>query len=130
MRGAGDYVDTVGFKVSDGDLEVEEAVGFYGLDLHSLYTSVAEVIAYLERIDPPAAQRARERYACFAHFGGEQTYGRAVSLGISRVMPPRCRRPAHRAAAKRRRLSPPPLGAGRAAGDLSHGVVRGVRVRP
>jgi hypothetical protein len=23
--GAGDYVDTVGFKVSDGDLEVEEA---------------------------------------------------------------------------------------------------------
>ncbi len=41
------------------------------------------MIAYLERVDPPAAQRARERYACFEHFGGEQTYGRAVSLGIS-----------------------------------------------
>jgi len=61
-----------------------EAAGFYGLDLYSLYASVAEVIAYLDRTDPPAAVRARERYACFEHFGGEsQYYGRAVSLGIS-----------------------------------------------
>ena len=61
-----------------------EAAGFYGLDLYSLYTSVEEVIAYLEKIDPPAAARARERYACFEHFGGQsQEYGRAVSLGIS-----------------------------------------------
>ncbi|MFA9401246.1 MAG: erythromycin esterase family protein [Acidobacteriota bacterium] len=58
-------------------------VGFYGLDLYSLYTSVAEVIAYLERVDPPAALRARERYSCFEHFGGAQAYGRGVSLGIS-----------------------------------------------
>ena len=41
------------------------------------------MIAYLERVDPPAAERARERYACFEHFGGEQAYGRAASLGIS-----------------------------------------------
>ncbi|MBK5110512.1 MAG: erythromycin esterase family protein [Thermoleophilia bacterium] len=60
-----------------------DRVGFYGLDLYSLYTSIAEVIAYLERVDPPAADRARERYACFEHFGGGQTYGREVSLGIS-----------------------------------------------
>jgi erythromycin esterase-like protein len=61
-----------------------DAVGFYGLDLYSLYASIAEVIAYLERIDPPAAERARERYACFEQFGGEsQEYGRSVSLGIS-----------------------------------------------
>ena len=38
--------------------------------------------ACLERIDPPAAGRAREHYACFEQFGGEsQEYGRAVSLG-------------------------------------------------
>ena len=60
-----------------------DRVGFYGLDLYSLYTSIAEVIAYLERVDPPAADRARERYVCFEHFGGGQTYGREVSLGIS-----------------------------------------------
>jgi hypothetical protein len=29
--GAGDYVDTVGFKVSDGDIEVEEARDLAGV---------------------------------------------------------------------------------------------------
>jgi erythromycin esterase-like protein len=55
---------------------------FFGLDLYSLNSSVAEVIAYLERVDPAAAERARERYACFEQFGGEQAYGRAATLGI------------------------------------------------
>ena len=46
------------------------------------------MIDYLEQVDPAAAERARERYACFEHFGGEsQAYGRAVSLGIERVLP-------------------------------------------
>ena len=33
--------------------------GFYGLDLYSLYRSIHEVIAYLERVDPAAAARPR-----------------------------------------------------------------------
>jgi len=41
------------------------AVGFYGMDLYSLYTSIDEVIAYLEAVDPEAGARARERYSCF-----------------------------------------------------------------
>ncbi len=61
---------------------LERSAGFYGLDLYSLTSSVAEVIAYLERVDPAAAERARERYACFEEFAGEQSYGRAASLGI------------------------------------------------
>jgi erythromycin esterase-like protein/predicted phosphoribosyltransferase len=44
-------------------------VGFYGLDLYSLYTSMEAVVAYLDAVDPEAAQRARERYACFDQFG-------------------------------------------------------------
>jgi erythromycin esterase-like protein len=44
-------------------------VGFYGLDLYSLHASMEAVVAYLERVDPEAAQRARERYSCFDHFG-------------------------------------------------------------
>lgn len=55
-------------------------VGVYGLDLYSLRTSMAEVVAHLERIDPEAAARARERYACFDHFGGPE-YGRASVTG-------------------------------------------------
>src|SRR6516164_6680236 len=34
-------------------------VGFYGLDLYSLHASMAAVIAYLDKVDPEAAQRAR-----------------------------------------------------------------------
>lgn len=50
--------------------------GFYGLDLYSMYTSAEAVLRYLERTDPDAAARARERYACFEHFGSDaQAYG-------------------------------------------------------
>jgi erythromycin esterase-like protein len=59
-------------------------VGFYGLDLYSLNTSVQAVVGYLDRIDPAAATRARARYACFDHFAGDtHAYGYAVSAGIT-----------------------------------------------
>jgi erythromycin esterase-like protein/predicted phosphoribosyltransferase len=55
---------------------------FYGLDLYSLYRSIEEVITYLERVDPLAAARARERYSCFDHYRGEaQDYGFAAAFG-------------------------------------------------
>src|SRR5688572_19931877 len=38
--------------------------GFYGLDLYSLHSSVAAVLAYLQKVDPAAAQRARYLYGC------------------------------------------------------------------
>src|SRR5438105_15613879 len=56
--------------------------GFYGLDLYSLYRSVQEVIAFLERVDPLAAARARERYSCFDHYREDaQDYGFAAAFG-------------------------------------------------
>ncbi|MDQ1666336.1 MAG: hypothetical protein QOH75_2367, partial [Actinomycetota bacterium] len=59
--------------------------GFYGLDLYSLQRSIHEVIAYLERIDPDAAARARERYSCFDHASESQdpgqSYGFAAAFG-------------------------------------------------
>jgi erythromycin esterase-like protein len=60
------------------------SVGFYGLDLYSLHSSIEAVLAYLEEADPDGAARARERYACFDHFGDDaQSYGYAAGLGIS-----------------------------------------------
>jgi erythromycin esterase-like protein len=53
-------------------------VGVYGLDLYSLRDSMDEVVAYLDRVDPEAAQRARRRYACFDHFD-EHEYGYATA---------------------------------------------------
>jgi erythromycin esterase-like protein/predicted phosphoribosyltransferase len=57
-------------------------VGFYGLDLYGLYRSIHEIIAYLETVDPAAAERARARFACFDHYGEEgQAYGYAAAFG-------------------------------------------------
>jgi len=58
------------------------AAGFYGLDLYSPRTSMEAVVAHLRELDPAAAQRARERYACFDHFGRDPTvYG--LQTGIA-----------------------------------------------
>lgn len=57
--------------------------GFYGIDLYSLFASMALVLRYLGRVDPAAARRARQRYACFDHVGGSsQAYGQAAAWGI------------------------------------------------
>jgi erythromycin esterase-like protein/predicted phosphoribosyltransferase len=61
-------------------------VGFYGLDLYSLHASMEAVIAYLEGVDPEAAKRARERYACFDQFGRDpQIY--AYEAGMAGAEP-------------------------------------------
>jgi erythromycin esterase-like protein/predicted phosphoribosyltransferase len=56
--------------------------GFYGLDLYSLHTSMEAVVSHLDQVDPEAADRARERYACFDQFGRDpQVY--AYEAGIA-----------------------------------------------
>lgn len=59
----------------------ERQVGFYGLDLYSLYRSADAVIGYLERIDPAEAEAARERYAILDHVREPQQYGYEASHG-------------------------------------------------
>ena len=62
-----------------------DRVGFYGLDLYSLHTSIEAVLKYLAKVDPDAAARARHRYSCFEDFGASpQSYGYAATLGLSR----------------------------------------------
>jgi erythromycin esterase-like protein len=59
-------------------------VGFYGLDLYSLYSSIEAVVNYLEQVDPAAARRARYRYSCFEHFGEDtEAYGYAAGFQLS-----------------------------------------------
>lgn len=61
----------------------QRQTGFYGLDLYSLHRSMREVIDYLDDVDPSAAARARERYACFDHTSADdgQAYGFAAAFG-------------------------------------------------
>ena len=57
-------------------------VGFYGLDLYSLFTSIHRVLEFLDRVDPEAAAVARVRYGCLTPWEGDPaTYGRAALTG-------------------------------------------------
>jgi protein-L-isoaspartate(D-aspartate) O-methyltransferase len=57
-------------------------VGFYGLDLYSLFTSIHCVLNYLDRVDPEAAAVARVRYGCLTPWEADPaTYGRAALTG-------------------------------------------------
>ncbi|MEA2268372.1 MAG: hypothetical protein QOC64_982 [Solirubrobacteraceae bacterium] len=67
---------------NDGLPPEQPKVGFYGLDLYSLHASMEAVVEVLEEIDPDAARRARERYACFDQFGRDpQVYAYETGLG-------------------------------------------------
>lgn len=51
-------------------------VGFYGLDVYSLWESMEEVIRHLERTGAAELQTAKEAFACFDPFSRDpQTYG-------------------------------------------------------
>ncbi len=75
-----DFVDWLGAR-NDG-VGRRDQVGFYGLDLYSLHTSMDAVIGYLDGVDPEAATRARERYSCFDHAAADaRDYARAAAFG-------------------------------------------------
>jgi erythromycin esterase-like protein/predicted phosphoribosyltransferase len=78
-------LDFVGWLRERNDRAGDEPrkAGFYGLDLYSLRRSMEEVISFLERVDPEAAARAKERYSCFDHVSGDdgQSYGFAAAFG-------------------------------------------------
>ena len=77
-----DVLDFVGWLRDHNDRS-GRTVGFYGLDLYSLYRSIESVIRYLSEVDPAGAERARERYGCFERFEESQAYGYAVARGVS-----------------------------------------------
>ena len=69
---------------NDADGARGREVGFYGLDLYSLRTSMDAVLQYLDKIDPESVRRARARYACFDQFGEEpQNYGFLTGFGLA-----------------------------------------------
>lgn len=56
-------------------------VGFYGLDMYSLYRSADAVIGYLAKVDPEEAELARRRYAALDHVREPQMYGAQAAAG-------------------------------------------------
>jgi erythromycin esterase-like protein len=81
-----DVLDFAGWLrgFNDAVADEQQKVGFYGVDLYSLFSSIEAVIEYLERVDPESAKHARRRYSCFDHYGDEaQAYGYATAAGIA-----------------------------------------------
>jgi erythromycin esterase-like protein len=62
-------------------LPEEQRVGFYGLDVYSLWESMESVIKYLKRVDPDAIKTAIEAYRCFEPYGRSvEDYARAAAF--------------------------------------------------
>jgi erythromycin esterase-like protein len=57
-------------------------VQFRGLDIYSLSASMAAVLSYLDKTDPPAARQARDRYGCLTPWQDAPTaYGHHAMMG-------------------------------------------------
>jgi erythromycin esterase-like protein len=62
---------------------LQPKVGFYGLDLYSMYASIEAVLEYLDRVDPAAAAVARQYYGCLAPYAEHpEDYAVAASTGM------------------------------------------------
>lgn len=62
-----------------------DTVGFFGIDLYSLRSSMEAVVRYLQQVDPEAAKQARARYSCFDHLAEDpQQYGYAANFGMKK----------------------------------------------
>lgn len=69
-------------KYNDGiDSHKQNKIGFYGLDLYSLWESMEEIIQYLNKIDPSALKDAIKAYNCFEPYNKEvEAYARATAF--------------------------------------------------
>jgi len=64
----------------------DSQLGFYGMDVYSLFESMEAVVDYLEANYPEAADRARTAYHCFEPYGEDaRAYARST-----RVVPETC----------------------------------------
>ncbi|NRD79768.1 erythromycin esterase family protein [Bacillus sp. BRMEA1] len=58
------------------DRSNSEKVGFYGIDVYSLWESMDEIIHYLKKTNSPVLDSAKKAFSCFEPFNREpQTYG-------------------------------------------------------
>ena len=69
------WLKAFNMKTPDPDSQV----GFYGLDLYSLFSSIEVVLQYLEKVDPETAEVARLRYGCLMPWASDPgMYGRVT----------------------------------------------------
>ncbi|MBY0123522.1 erythromycin esterase family protein [Bacillus sp. S/N-304-OC-R1] len=63
-------------KAYNGTQPREKMVGFYGIDLYSLWESMDEMIKFLQKTNSPELEAARKTFACFEPFNRQgEKYG-------------------------------------------------------
>lgn len=68
-------------KAYNADKSDSEKVGFYGIDVYSLWESMHEILSYLGKQEGADLEAAKRAFECFEPFGGdEQRYGVSASL--------------------------------------------------
>jgi erythromycin esterase len=82
MWANGEIVDLVEWlRKYNEKLPEAKKVGFYGLDVYSLWESMEAVIRYLKKVDPQAIKEAIEAYRCFEPYGRSvEDYARATAF--------------------------------------------------
>lgn len=67
-------------KAYNADKPDREKVGFYGIDVYSLWESMHEILSFLGKQDGADLEAAKRAFECFEPFGGdEQRYGVSAS---------------------------------------------------
>ena len=78
-----EFVDWL--RIHNTDKSPDDRIAFHGLDLYSLYSSIREILKYLDEVDPGTAAIARHRYGCLTPWQADPaTYGRAALSGTYR----------------------------------------------
>ncbi|AVR45865.1 protein-L-isoaspartate O-methyltransferase [Christiangramia fulva] len=62
-------------KAHNDHLPYAEKVGFYGLDVYSLWESMEIIVNYLEKEDPETADLAKNALTCFEPYKAKDSYG-------------------------------------------------------
>ncbi len=58
-------------KEYNTELQPHKKIGFYGMDVYSLWESLEQVLSYLSSVHPKEAKKAQELYSCFEPYGGD-----------------------------------------------------------
>lgn len=61
-------------KKYNDPLPYEKKIGFYGLDVYSLWESLDIIVSFLEQQDPGTAQLARNAFSCFEPYKERDSY--------------------------------------------------------
>ena len=77
-----EVVDLVNWmSIHNSMIPSQKQVGFYGLDVYSLWDSMHAVMDYLKNIDPELARTAQRAYSCFEPYDEDvHEYARATAL--------------------------------------------------